>query len=260
MFNKSGLLNRTLIDWLLRVLMFFATVTLGGLTMAHEGENNYLGDPGMVRKVYDYLQQDQVDSATAYLKNLGDDNQVVQAWINVQCDINNVMKDASASARIGLAGADYCLEKGYKLPAAMILHNVSAFFMPDFDENVDSAHIPVILDAARRQVPLRRDIGQPGPLTWSLWDLGLAELVSDNGDAAIKALEEGEKIALENNDRDAAAWCRLFIGKTKVKLIPDKKTEGEQEMLEVAEVIDEVGQDWEKEAVGNMIKALNLNK
>ena len=225
--------------------------------MANEGHGSYLSDEETVNKIYDYLQQDQIDSATAYFKDLGDDKIVIQAWVNVQCDINNVRHDPKASARIGLAGVDYCLEKGYKLPAAMMLHNVSAFFTPDWDENVDPE---TILDAARRQVPIRREIPQPGPLTWALWDLGMAELIAGNAVEAIKSFEEGEKRALEQDDRDSAAWCRIFIGKAKVKHISDLKAEGEREMLDAAEVITEIGEDWEKEAIDGILKSVELTR
>ncbi|NQU05280.1 MAG: hypothetical protein HQ568_04240 [Calditrichaeota bacterium] len=95
--------------------------------MAHEGEGQYLSDKETVDNIYGFIQQGRLDSATAFLKGLGEDKVVITTWINVQCDINNVMKGAMASSQIGQVGVDYCLEKGHKLPAAMMLHNISSF-------------------------------------------------------------------------------------------------------------------------------------
>ena len=121
--------------------------------MAHEGEGNYLSDSATVSKIYGYLENNQLDSAIAHIKGLGDDQTVAQTWVNVQCDINNIKQDPKLSAEIGQAGVDFMLEKGFKGGAAMMLHNISAFFMPEWDENVDEDAIPIIVDAARRQIP-----------------------------------------------------------------------------------------------------------
>ena len=235
-----------------------ALLLSGGLILADEGQPSYLSSDETVERVYAHLNKGDLVAASEYLQGLGDDKQVVQTWINVQCDINNIKQNAHASAEIGLAGVDYCLERGYKIPAAIMLHNISAFFMPNFDEGVDPAYLPIILNAARRQVSLRREINQPEPLAWALWDLGLAELAASNAEAAIRALEEGEKIDNDNGDRDAAAWCRLFIGKTRSKLIPNDKTQGKQDMREAVKIIDEIGQDWEKEEVGKILESMGI--
>ena len=202
--------------------------------MANEGQSPYLSNQETVEKIYGYLQSGQIDSSKAYLIGLGDDKVVIQTWMNVQCDINNVKKDPKASAEIGQVGVDYSLEKGFKLPAAMMLHNISAFFMPDFDEGVDPENLPLIISAATQQLTLRREIPQPGPLMWSLWDLGIAELAAGNASDAIKTLEEGIKVADEQDDKDGAAWCRIFIGKAKVKYLPELIDEGKNDMQEAA--------------------------
>ena len=244
------------------VLIIIVTMLVnltGGILMAHEhGEGEYLSSKETVDMLYNHVRNDNLDSAVAYLKGLGEDEVIVQTWMNVQCDINNIKHDPRASARIGQAGVQYCLEKDYKLPAAVMLHNITAFFMPNWDEDVDSEAVPIILDAARQQVPLRREIPQPGPLMWALWDLGMAELVAGNTAEAIKAFEEGEKIGNEQDDKDGAAWCRLFIGKAKIKYLPDLKSEGEKDMKDAASIILEFGQDWEKESIPGILKAAGL--
>jgi hypothetical protein len=228
--------------------------------MAHEGQGNYLSDSATVNKIYGYLENKQLDSAIAHIKGLGDDQTVAQTWINVQCDINNIKQDPKLSAQIGNAGVDFMMEKGFKGGAAMMLHNISAFFMPEWDENVDSDAIPVIVDAARRQIPLRLEKAeeQPGPLMWAYWDLGMAELVAGNSDLSIMAFEEGVEIANQQEDANGAAWCNLFLGKTKVKLVPDQKSNGEAMMRDAAKVIMDTGQDWEKDSIPGILQSAGL--
>lgn len=238
-------------------IIISATLITWSSAMAQE-ENNYLSDAATVDEVYSLIKSSQVDSAADYLKGLGDDKVVIQAWIAVQCDINNIKKDPRASAELGWKGVKYSLEKGYKMPTAMMLHNISAFFMPSFDENVDPETVPMILDAARQQVPLRRDIGQPVPLLWALWDLGLAHLVSGNYTEAISALEEGVNIAGELDDREAEAWCRIFIGKCQYLHFPDLKAEGEKTMREAAAFLSESKEDWVRESSMQIMESVKL--
>ncbi|MDP8228560.1 MAG: hypothetical protein P9M15_03810 [Candidatus Electryoneaceae bacterium] len=225
--------------------------------MAHEN-GDYLSDEGTVEKIYGYLQAGETDSAVAYLKGLGEDKIVVQTWINVQCDINNIKSDARMSAEIGRAGVDFCLEKEYLLPAAMMLHNISAFLMPNFDEGVAPADIPTILEAAKRQVILRRQIKQDGPLMWALWDEGLGHLAAGSVAQAIRLLEEGAGIARDMEDSDGEAWCRIFIGKAKFKYLPELRREGEAEMRQAAQTLLEIGDDWEKDSARQILESVGL--
>ena len=242
----------------LAMLVFLVVAIYGGTVMAQEGEGGYLSNKETIDKIYDWLQSNQLDSATAYLKSLGEDQAVAQTWVNVQCDINNIKHDPETSAEIGQAGVDFMMEKGFKIGAAIMLHNISAFFMPNFDENVDPEAIPTIISAARKQVPLRKKIGQPGPLMWSFWDLGVAELAAGDADKAIKALEEGVKVASEQNDNNGAAWCNIFVGKAMVKYLPDQESEGESIMRDAANVIMDTGQDWEKDAINGILQSVGL--
>ncbi len=221
-------------------------------------QDQYLSDAETIETIYGFLTEGQIDSAAEFLKGLGDDKVVIQTWIAVQCDINNVKKDPRASAEIGWKGISYSLDKGYKMPAAMMLHNISAFLMPNFDEGIDPEAASVILNAARQQVPLRREIGQPVPLMWALWDLGLAQLVSGNYAESISSFEEGVKIAEELDDHEAEAWCRIFIGKCKYRHNPELKAEGEKTMREAAAVLMESQEDWVRESCQNIMKSVNL--
>ncbi len=253
-FNK-----RSIFSIVFNLIICLNVALIGKTAMSDEGHEEYLSDKETVDKVYGYLQNDQTDSAAAYLKGLGEDKIVVNTWINVQCDINNVKGDPKASAELGRMGVDYCLEKGHKPPAAMMLHNIGAFLMPDFDEGVDTSAIPMVLDAARQQVPLRREIGQPIELMWALWDLGLAELAAGNAVEAINVLREGARIAMDDKDDNAAAWCSIFIGKAMVKHMPERKSEGRQKMHLAAKTIMTTGEDWEKEGVKQILESVGLS-
>lgn len=226
--------------------------------MAH-GKGSYLSDKETVDKVYGFIKSGDVDAAEAFFKGLGEDKVVVPTWINVQCDVNNIQHDPVASSELALPGIEYCISKGHNKGAAMMLHNISAFFMPNFDEGVAQEHAKLAVDAARRQVPLRREIGEDGPLMWSMWDLGLAELASGNADEAIKVLTEGEALAIKSDDKDGAAWCRIFIGKAKFVHKTELKDEGHQDMIQAGKVIFEVGADWEKQSVGQIWESVGIN-
>ena len=225
--------------------------------MSH-GKGSYLSDKETVDEVYALLQSGDIDAVKAYFKGLGEDKVLVPKWIHVQCDINNICHDPMASQRLAQPGIEYCISKGHKVQAAMMLHNVSAFFMPEFDVNVDPEGAKIAVDAARRQLPISRELGDVGPLMWSMWDLGLAELVVGNADVAIKVLTEGEELAIKSNDSDGAAWCKIFIGKAKVLYKQDLKNEGLQDMTYAGKVILKVGADWEKKAVGQIWKVVGI--
>ena len=235
------------------------TTLQNGATLADEPtEGGYRSRPEVVEKIYGYIQVGQRDSVRAYFQSLKDAKTAARAWIDVQCDINNVRQDPCASARIGLDGVEYCLSVGEKRSAAILLHNIVAFFQPDFSRAPDSADLPVMLSAARRQVPLRRELGQDAPLMWALWDLGTAELAAGNVNEALAALEEGERMAVTLGDDNAGAWCRIMMGKGKVKYLPERRAEGERDIREAAKVIMERGEDWEREGVAQIKATVGL--
>ncbi len=215
-------------------------------------------DSSWVETVYSLLRNNRTESAAEYIKSLGDENTVIRIWLDIQHDIFNVKDDARASALIGRIGAEYAAEKGYQRTAAVMLHNICSFLMPNFDEGVDSEVLPIVIEAGRRQVELRREIRHKSRLVWALWDLGLAELAADHATEAIEALSEGEKLALDNGEMKASAWCRIFKGKAMVKYKPELEFEGARDMLEAAKVIRETGETLEKEAVSKILKSVWL--
>jgi len=233
---------------------------LGVSLMAHDGDHGkYLSDEATVDTVYGFIQSGEIEKAVEHIKGSSEDDQkIAHAFVSVQCDINNVKHDPVGSAALAQHGVAFMQEKGFKRGEAMMLHNISAFFMPDWDENAIEGATTTGLAAARQQVPVRKEIGDQGPLMWAHWDLGMCLLVAGEIDEAIKTLEEGEKVAIKQDDKDGAAWCRIFIGKAKVKYKPELKNEGEKEMLEAAKVINEVGADWEKEEIPKILASVGL--
>lgn len=137
---------------------------------AHEGDHGgYLTDKTLVDSVYQMVASGNIQSADDYMKGLGDDKAVVSSWIGVQCDINSVKLNPDATWAVAEPGNAYCLAKGFKKPAAMMRHNICAY-MPQFDEGVTPECAARAVDAARRQVPLHREIGEP--MYWTMWYLG----------------------------------------------------------------------------------------
>jgi hypothetical protein len=219
---------------------------------------SYLTDESTVEKIYSFLKKDQLDQAVAFLTGLGEDHEVLKVWIGVQCDIHNIKGDPYLSEKIARPGVDFALQRGHKTPAAMLLHNISAFYMQQFDESVDISAIPRVIQAAEQQVSLRRQLDNQASLGWSLWDLGLALLASGDASSAIVALEEALQVHERSHDQYDAEWARLFIGKTYIRYYPEKKQAGIDMMLIAAAVIRSTGQDWEKEELVKILETVGL--
>lgn len=256
-FPNSGKFK--LVPRVVFVILILLILSLRG-TMADDnhGQSEYLTDQATVDTVYALLQTGDKDKVSEYFKSLGEDQIVVNTWIKAQCDINNIKGDPKLSEIVGRTGIEYCLEKKYAVPAAMMLHNISSFYMPDFDENIIPEALPVVLEVTEQEVELRRKIGEEGPLLWALWSQGLANLANDKADEAIRILEQSKQMAVKADDKDAAAWCDLFIGKAKIKHQPENVDEGKQQMLEAAEVLNEIGADWEKESLPGILGSVGL--
>jgi len=220
--------------------------------------SKYLTDEPTTDHIYNLLTNDRLDEAVAYIKDLGDDQSVMRSWIGLQCDINNVKGDPNLSERLARVGVEFALEKGFKKGAAILLHNLFAFHTQNWDEGVDPKVIPGIVEASRRQVALRREVSDQGGFGWSLWDLGMSELIAGNADDALKAFDEASSVHLAANDSDGAAWAKLFSGKTLIRHVPDRIAEGKAAMSAAAATIREVGEDWEKEEVEKILTTVGL--
>ena len=221
-----------------------------------EEHNEYLSNAETVDLVFNMLVDNNPTAAWTFLQRLGDDPQVVNSWIAVQCDVNNIKQDPQRSAQIGWAGVEYCLSKGYNKGAAIMLHNIGAFFLPDFRTVPDRDTSLVMVKAGVRQVELRRKIGETPQLIWSLWDLGVAYLCSNDYSSAVTTLTEGIKLAQSADDRSAENWCLAMMGKVNI-LNGDRQT-GEAELRSAVSVINEIGEDWEKLAVVEIMESVGM--
>lgn len=217
-----------------------------------------LSDEATVETIYSLLKSGNAVGAVTHLKGLGDDRTVLKTWIGVQCDINNIKGDPDLSEMIARPGIEFALERGLKPQAAMMLHNISAFHMPNFDEGVTPTVIPGIVAAAAKQVELREQLDDKRSLGWAYWDYGMTLLAAGRPAEAVAALENATAVAEGLGDKDAAAWARLFIGKTNVRHVPARREEGLALMKSSAATIREVGQDWEKEEVVKILAGSEL--
>ena len=213
----------------------------------------------LINTVYALISDGELLKAADLVRGTSSSDAVVRLWLDLQHSIFELKEDARAAALFGELGARYAEENGYLRSAALFYHNICSFLMPDFDEEIQPQDLDLVLKAARLQVELRRKINHRSRLVWALWDLGIAKLAGGNHQAAIAALVEGEQLALKDGDKKAAAWCRIFIGKAKIKYRPEKQFEGEREMLQAAKTIREGSGDWEKESVRKILKSVWLD-
>ncbi len=204
-------------------------------------------------KIYSYLKSGDIVAATDYFLNLGDDKTILKCWGGVQCDINNIKKDPHASEIIGREAVKFALSKGFKTSAAMFLHNISSFHMPNWDEGVDPKVIPGIIEIASQQVELREQLDDKNALGWAYWDHGMTLLVGEKYADAIALFNKSVGVAKSLDDANLAAWSNLFIWKAIIKSSPARFAEGESIMREAGATIDEVGEAWEKEEVAKIL-------
>ncbi|MBM3328126.1 MAG: hypothetical protein FJY67_01455 [Calditrichaeota bacterium] len=240
------------------VAILIQIILAGGKTMAHEGEGSLLGDSSLVTEAIALAKTGTDAQIVAFIESHSDSAGRAKFYVNAQCDVNNISHDPFASARIGELGVKYALRVGNKRAAAMMLHNIEAFFLPEFDENVDPKAKAILLDAARRQLPLRIELAESEPFIWAYWDLGMAEMISRNIVEAQAAFRAGAKLAEGKKDRNAEAWCNLFLGKIQVRHINKEAEEGRKAMLAAAKVIRELGEDWEKEEIVKILGSVGL--
>jgi hypothetical protein len=245
---------------LLLIISLFVPSNAKGEDPVSDHNSQYLTSPTFVDSIYSFLSNGNTSGAVEAIRKTGDAKMAIQAWIGVQCDINNVKGDPVLSEAIARPGVEFALENGFKQAAAILLHNISAFHSKAWDEGIDPKVIPGIIEASHRQVGLRECLDDKTSLAWAYWDHGLALLGGGRAEEAVSYLNKGAALADSLNDRDTAAWCRLFIGKAWVKYIPSRLDEGKALMLQSAAVIEEVGEDWEREEIVNILAVVGLKR
>ncbi len=220
--------------------------------------NQYLTDEATVETLCAFLERGKTDDAVAYLKSLGDPKTVAGKWIGAQCDLNNIKGSPTLSEQIAWPGVYFMLENNFKKGAAMMLHNLTAFYMPNWDQEIDPTIAHRLVKAAKQAVELRRELDDPAGFGWSIWDLGMSHLVGGEIREATAILEEAARSFDEKNDANGAAWARLFIGKAYFKHYPAQKEEGKRIMEDSRRVILDIGEDWEKEEVVKILATVGL--
>ena len=133
----------------------------------------------------------------------------------------------------GLAES-FALDKDNKLTAGILNHNLSSFCFPNMDEGVDEGLITPGYEAAVKDLEIRIEIGEKGPMLWSLWLVGVSEFIKGDTKQAIKTLEKAAKIAQEEPvEKSIITWSNMMIVKFKLKTVAIKKKDAEKQIAEI---------------------------
>jgi len=207
----------------------------------------------ILNQVITLLEEGREEEAEDYMNDLGDDKTVLKYYTELGIDLHHAGK-LDQSMLINQLGVKAALKKDNKKAAAIMLHNIAAFCAPEFDENVTEKCEKVGFDAAQKALELRKELGEKGPLAWAHWDMGLYYLIKKDADQASRHFIECIKVAEETNDPLNVAWGKVFLGKTKLKLIPAKKEEGLKDLKEAKAIFEKEKDDWGLEEVGKILK------
>jgi tetratricopeptide (TPR) repeat protein len=199
------------------------------------------------------LNEGKEEEAEDYMNELGDDTTVLNHYTQLGIDLHHAGK-LDQSMLVNQLGVKNALKKGNKKLAAVMLHNIAAFCAPEFDENVSEKCQPVGFDAAQKALELRKELDEKIPLAWAHWDMGLYYLIKKDAEGASKQFLECIRIAEEANEPAHAAWGKVFLGKTKLKLISAKKEEGLKDLEEAKAVFEKEKDDWGLKEVGKILE------
>jgi len=207
----------------------------------------------ILNQVIILLDEGKEEEAEDYMNELGDDKTVLKYYTELGIDLHHAGK-LDESMQVNQLGVKAALEKGDKKAAAIMLHNIAAFCAPEFDENVTEECQKAGFDAAQKALELRKELGEKGPLAWAHWDMGLYHLVKKDADHASEQFLGCIKVAEEANDTVTAAWGKVFLGKTKLKLIPEKREEGLKDLKEAKATFEKAKDDWGLEELEKIVK------
>lgn len=202
--------------------------------------------------VINLLEDGKEEEAEDFMNDIGDDKTVLNAYIELGIDLHHAGK-LDQSMLINQLGVRSALKKGNKKAAAIMLHNIAAFCAPEFDKNVTEKCQEVGFDAAQEALELRKELGEKAPLARAHWDMGLYYLIKKEADHATQHFLECIKIAEEANEPLDVAWGKVFLGKTKLKLISGKKEEGLKDLKEAKAIFEKEKDDWGLEEVGKIL-------
>ena len=206
----------------------------------------------ILAQVITLLDEGKEEDAEDFMNDIGDDKTVLNAYIQLGIDLHRAGK-LDQSMLVNQLGVKAALKKGDKKAAAVMLHNIAAFCAPEFDEDVTEKCQEAGFDAAQKALELRKELGEKGPLAWAHWDIGLYYLIKKDPEHATEHFHECIKVAEEANEPVNAAWGKIFLGKTKLKLIPAKKEEGLRDLKEAKATFEKEKDDWGLEEVGKIL-------
>jgi hypothetical protein len=83
-------------------------------------------------------------------------------------------------------------------------------------------------------------------------------LVGSRTDEAIARFQQSINLAESLTDATLASWSRLFIGKAKIRSTLANIDEGESLMRNAATLINETGEQWEKEEVAKILATVGI--
>ena len=217
------------------------------MSQAHEERKREI-----LNQVVTLLDEGKEEEAEDFMNDLGDDKTVLKYYTELGIDLHHAGK-LDQSVQINQLGVKAALKKGNKKAAAVMLHNIAAFCAPEFDENVTEKCEEVGFDAAQKALELRKELGEKVPLAWAHWDMGLYYLIKKDAELTTQHFLECIKVAEEANEPVHAAWGKVFLGKTKLKLIPEKKEEGLKDLKEAKAIFEKEKDDWGLKEVGKIL-------
>jgi len=157
---------------------------------------------------------------------------------------------------VGWHGAVRANDQGAIKEEAVLLHNIVAFLLPDFDISVNKEDALEAERAAEKAVPLRSILNEPSALCWAWWDLGCARLAAKDIDGAIYALGEGLNLVERSLDEDPndpqlkqiSLWLKLFS----LRALWKSGNSGEHlrpEARKITENILKIDSNWDKKTL-----------
>ena len=180
--------------------------------------------------------------------------------INLQIALNK--KGHKKESRwVGWNGAVRANDQEAIKEEAVLLHNIVAFLLPDFDINVKKEDALEAERAAEKAVPLRSILNEPFGLCWAWWDLGCARLAAKDTDGAIYAFGEGLNLAersldenKNNSDMESILlWLKLFSLRALWKA-GNSGEHLENEALSISKKILELDNSWDKKKLFKLAK------
>jgi len=134
----------------------------------------------------------------------------------------------------------FALDKENKLTVGILNHNLSSFCFPNMDEGVDEKLITTGYEAAVKDLEIRKEIGEKGPMLWAKWLVGVSEFIKGDKKQAIGTLEKAIRIAQEEPvNNSIVTWSNMMIVKFKLKTDSIKRKDAIKRIAEIKLALEE---------------------